>query len=321
MKSRNLLLGGAVFLALLIYVFFTQTGNKGFNTITLPSLPKIAAGDMTRIEIGEPAGRMVLEQTDGHWKIVEPFAFPADKNKLESLQRLLAELRLTDLISENPKSPGEYGLVSGTALTLEVTGKPGTKLSLTVGSSNSTGTHTFVQLPKGSGVYQVLGDIVYQLKRPASEWRSLQIYDFLPESAQRVEISRPDSKRPLVLVRSEEAEPKIVTSAPQGVTSTPLPVKVVWKAGKQQFPEARLAQWVNVFAHLSAAKIADNVSWTGKPLAVLKVKTAEAEYSLEVLQFLKAEKQVRVRRAGEAVMFDLPESQIQSLLKSERDLL
>ena len=41
MKHKNLIITGAIFAVLLIYVLMTQTGDKGFNTLTLPKIPTI----------------------------------------------------------------------------------------------------------------------------------------------------------------------------------------------------------------------------------------------------------------------------------------
>ncbi|MEW6516450.1 MAG: DUF4340 domain-containing protein [candidate division FCPU426 bacterium] len=320
MSKRSLYIAGGVFLLLLAYVLFTQTGDRGFNTLNLPVLPQIKAEKLTKIEITTPAGSVIFEKQPAAWQITSPIAFAADKNKLDSLTRLLGELRITGLTSERPEAAADFGLTTPTASTLRVSGENQQAWELRVGQTDANQTHTYVQLPGDPKVYQVLGDITQQLSRPATEWRSLQIFDFSTDQALRVSI-RQSGQPAFEFTKEQETEAKIVADTPQGTTPPAMTTRIVWKnqTDGKALPDPAVNQFLNAFTRLSAARIADNAPASGKPLAVVAVATADKEYALEVIRFLADTRQYLVQRKGEAVLYEIPEYQGKNLLKEAKD--
>jgi hypothetical protein len=320
MSKRSLYLAGGVFLVLLAYVLLTQTGDRGFNTLKLPALPQIAAEKIQKVEITTPAGSLVLEKQPAAWQITSPLVFPADKNQLESLTRLLGELRITGLTSDRAGAAADFGLTTPTAVTLRVSGENQLAWELTVGQPDANQTHTYVQLPGDPKVYQVLGDITQQLSRPAAEWRSLQIFDFSTDLAQRISI-RQARKAALNLSKEQETEAKIVADTPQGVTPPSLPTRIIWKdqATGKALTDPAINQFLNAFTRLSGSRLADEAQAAGQPMAVVLVGTMDREYRLEILRFLAETRQYLVRRQGETVLYEIPEYQGKNLLKEARD--
>jgi hypothetical protein len=319
MNRKNLMLAGGVFVALLAYVLFTQTGNRGFSTVSLPALEKIAAEDMTRVEIARPAGRLVLEKKDKAWRLVEPLAFPAEKYKAESLERTLAELRVTDMITEQTGRDADFGLNSEAAAGLRLAGSKGRGWSLTVGKANAAGTHTFVRLPRDPKVYQVLGDLASALAAPAPEWRSLQVHDFSPDAVQSFSVTW--GKKAFTAAKTQEPDPSAVAN-PAGNTAAPRPQRTVWRVEREPkaLNDPKVNQWLNAFARLTAARIVDDAP-AAKVVAQVQVRALQAEYGLEFLQNPNKGKNYWVRRSGEAVVFEIPDYQGQNLLKDVKDLI
>lgn len=320
MSKRSLYIAGGVFLLLLAYVLLTRTGDRGFNTLQLPKLAQIAPEKMLKIEIISSAGALVLEKQPAAWHITSPLDFPADKNRLEALTRMLGELRITGLTSDRPGAGADFGLNTPAAATLRVSGENQQAWELIVGQPDANLTHTYVQLPGDPKVYQVLGDITQQLSRPAAEWRSLQIFDFSADLAQRIAI-RPSGKPALLLNKEQEAETKIVADTPQGTTPPALPQRIVWKdqAGGKALPDPAVNQFLNAFTRLAGARIVDEPQTSVRPLAVVSVGTSEREYVLEILRFAENSRQYLVKRQGEAVLYEIPEYQGKNLLKEAKD--
>ncbi|MCK5219258.1 DUF4340 domain-containing protein [bacterium] len=321
MKQRRLIITTAIFGVLLIYVLITQTGNKGFNTLKLPVLPVIVAEEMEKIEIALPdVDRLEFAKKESGWQIVEPIEFPADKNKLEALQRMLAELRLTDMITENTDREADYNLTTATAISVMVSGSKDQKLELSVGSANAGATHTFIRRPGDSKVYQVLGDVTQQLTRPAREWRSLQVYDFSTDQVLNVTISQ-KGKKPVIFSKTEEIQEQIVKDSPRSITPSALPARTIWRAEDRTEPlgDPKVNQFLNAFTRLTAAKISNLKDWPGKPLASVQVKTLNTKYVLEFLEFQKKDKLYLIRRFGEGIIYELPEYQGKNLLKELKD--
>jgi hypothetical protein len=319
MNRKNLIIAGGVFVLLLAYVLVTQTGNRSFSTLRLPELAKISADDMERMEISRPGGKLVLEKKDKAWRLAEPFAFPAEKYKVENLQRLLAEVRLTDVITEQSTRDADFGLTSATAIGVRLLGSKNRKVELTVGKANPAGTHTFVRLPGDPKVYQVLGELSSALNPPAAEWRSLQVYDFSPDTVQTFSVTR--GKKSLQVTKNYEPDAAAVM-APAGTTTTPRALHAVWKA--QNEPKAlndpKVNQLLGALAHLAAGRMVDNLPAT-KVTAQIQVKTQQGEYTLEFLEAPAKAKYYWVRRSGEQLVYEIPDYQGQNLLKDAKDLL
>ncbi|MBN1595124.1 DUF4340 domain-containing protein [candidate division FCPU426 bacterium] len=321
MKQKKMIITGAIFLILLIYVLVTHTGNRGFNTLTLPAFPKLTAEQMEQITVNRPEEKVVLEKQGGGWQLKEPFAFTADKSKLDSVTRLLENIRITNLVTERAEALADYGLNSTTAIGLVVAGG-GKKVDLTVGQANDSGTHTYVQLPGDQKIYQVLGDFTQQLQRPAREWRSLGIYDFSTDDVKSVAIAQ-KGKRELAFSREQEAQEGIVKDTPQSVTPAALPVKMVWKEKQKGvvLNDPKVNQWLNNFTRLTAQKINDEAVWRGAPLAQIRVETTPGKIqALEVLKWMPEEQRYQVRRAGEELVYEIGRYQGESLLKGLEEL-
>jgi len=319
-KQRNLIISGAIFLVLLIYVLFTQTGNKGFNTLKLPALPKITSEEMEKITITKPEEQIVLIKQDKNWQITEPFSFPAEKSKTDSLRRMLSEIRLTNLVTERAEAEADYGLTTTNAITLKIQGAGNKLIELVLGNANENSTHTYVQLPGDSKIYQLLGDFTQQLRRSAKEWRSLCIYEFTTDVVRSVSIAQ-KGKPILIFSKEQEVQEEIVKDSAQKVSPTSLPTHMVWKVkGKGTvLNDPKVNRFLNAFTRLAANKIADGVIWDKKPMARVKVETVDKVYELEILTFLKKQQRYRVRRAGENVIYEISKYQGDNLLKTEAD--
>ncbi len=319
---RSLWVALALFGVLLLYVLLTQTGNRGYNTLRLPALPKLAADDLVRIELDRAQGRLILEKKDAGWQIVEPFAFPADKFKVENAQRALAGLRLSDLIAERAGAEADYGLTSATAIGVAVRGGQGQALRLSVGKLNQAGTHTFVRRPDRPAVYQVFGDLAGPLSPAPADWRSLQIYDFSPDLVHSLSVSR--GRQVLQAAKVEEKSPQTVGGGAQPVTRVALPGRVVWKAQGQELNEAKVNQLLGNLCRLTALRIEDaapplHQSGAGPTLAVVKFRLPQ-EHSLTFLSFNAQDKTYRARADDRPTVYVLSEWVGKSLLKNFQDL-
>jgi hypothetical protein len=317
---RNLYTGLAVFGVLLIYVLLTQTGDRGYNTLHLPALPKITADQMSSIEITRPDAKVVLALLDKQWRLTEPFAFPAEGYRVDGLRRALAEARLTDLIAERPGQEADYGLNSTTAVRVRVKSQQDKTLELTVGKANAAGTHTFVRLEGRPAVYQALGDLAAVLSTPAGDWRSLKLTDLPPEDIRQVTLTR--GRRTLVLDKTTEAQPGIVPNTPQGVTPAALPARSVWKAAgsSRVLNENKVGAFLAALARLNATRILDGAAVPPAPAAVVRFTAANGETTLEILSFETKAKKVRVRRPDLPAVYEIEEYQGRQILPELKDL-
>jgi hypothetical protein len=315
MQRNKLMIAGGIFALLLGYVLFTQTGNRGFNTVKLPTLPKMDASTLVRVEIKRPQGTVVLEKKAEGWTLVEPLVFPVDKNKLENLQRTLSELRLTDMITEQVNRDADFGVTSTTATALVVVDNKQKRLEMMVGKLNAAGTHTFVRFLGDFKVYQVLGDLPSALDAPAPDWRSLQIYDLGSDAVQGFSVTV--GKKTLTVSKEQ-----VPVEAPAGTTATAKTMRSVWRASSDTPPlnDMKVEQWTMAFTRLAANRIVDAPGAIKGILGQVQVKTTQGALTLEFLSYLAKDKVYWVRRAGETTVYEIPDYQGQNLLKEAKDL-
>jgi uncharacterized protein DUF4340 len=319
-NKKNLIITGAIFVVLLIYVLMTQTGNKGFDTLTLPEVPKIAFEELDKITVQKPDGTFVLAKQGIGWQIMSPITFPAEKQKTDALTRMLGEIRITNMVTEQAENLADFGLNSQTAMTLILEGKT-EKIELLLGRANEGSTHTYVQLPGDQKIYQLLGDFTQQLNSPAQEWRSLKIYEFSTDKVTGITINQ-KGKPTIVITKEQEVKQDIVKDSPQGVTPVALPIRMVWKANKSNtvLNDPKVNQLLNSFTRLAAQKILDDQKWTKKSIAQIQVQTLEGIETLEILKNIEKEQKYIVRRAGETTLYEIGKYQGDNLLKTVADL-
>ena len=113
MKHKNLIITGAIFAVLLIYVLMTQTGDKGFNTLTLPKIPTITYENLEKITVQKSGETIIFSKQEEAWQITEPINFPAEKQKMDSLTRMLGEILITNLVTEQAEQAESRDQIRG----------------------------------------------------------------------------------------------------------------------------------------------------------------------------------------------------------------
>jgi len=313
-RQKKFIIAGGFFLLLLIYVLISQTGNKGFSTLELPQLPVVKAEEIEKIIVEKGDEKIVFEKQSGAWQLLEPIVFPVDPGKGSSLERLLGELRITNMITRRSEAEADFGLATTTAMHVMIAGKAGVQLELYVGRVNEAKTHTYIRLPGKTGVYSLLGDITQQLNQDAKQWRSLKIYDFSTDTIRKIQISQ-KGRLARVVAREEVVQEQIVKDGAQAVTPAALPAKMVWKDQQQGsvLPDAEVSRFLNAFARLSASKILDDAVWDKKILALIEVGTPDKN---EMLELLKKTEQGHfwARRQGEKTIYEISDYQGKNLL-------
>lgn len=318
-NKRFLVLTG-IFGLLLIYVLLTQTGNKGYNTVSLPEFKPVALENLTEVQLGKSDQTLVFQKKDNEWFITQPIEFKADKNKINALIKSLTDTRLTDKLSEQGADNPDYGLNSLNAFAVTMVAQDGKKVFVKLGNPNQGGTHTFAVLKDNPAVYQVIGNFQHHLTMPVEDWRSLSIFDFSRDTIQTFRIKQ-KGKSDIVVKKEEMVEENIVADSPQGVTPTTLPTKVVWKAEGEATPLAdpKVNQFLNAFSRLSANQIIEKTEEILNPLATVTVTTNDKTYTLEVVKYDKSKNQYTVQGPADKVWYILPEYQVKNFLKEPAD--
>ncbi len=321
MKNKRLYILTGLFVLLLGYVLFTQTGQRGYNTVKLPAFNVPAVEDLKKIELDQPSGQLTFEKKGQEWMIVAPFTFAADAGKMNTLTRTIADMRLTDKISDSSEAAADFGLNTPAARYLQLTDQKGKTTGLYLGEANSDHSHTFAQLKGNPAVYQVLGTFTQYFNYKPEDWRSLKIFDFSRDEVQSIEIDQRGRKK-LKMTKEEEVAPTIVKDSAQGVTPPALPSKMIWKTAgvKKPLNQAKVDQFLNTFTRLSASALMDGKRDLPKrPLGELTVKTSSQIYRLSILSYDKKRQVYLVKGPSDQVLYEISDYQGKNLLKSLKE--
>jgi hypothetical protein len=214
---RNVVLAGV--LALLVALQFMGGPQEMPGRETERLLPQLVPSEAVRIEVVAGERRVALARVAGEWCLPDLGNFPAERQLVERVLQVLAELTTLDLLTEDPTRHVEYGLDEATAQRLRVTaGGEVLVADLLIGRA-----------PSGSAFVRRAGeDAVYGasiLPRTSSDvqgWqRTVALVPLEPTTVLRLELSGAElgASDPLVLRRDENRYDRWLDAAGQEVPS------------------------------------------------------------------------------------------------------
>ena len=123
----------------------------------LPQLPELVVADVDRIEIAKGERGTAVRREGEEW-VLEPGDFPAAGQQVDTMVRMLADIRVTDLVSEHA-AYSRFELDPDSAL--RVTAYQGDTVlrTIEIGKEARTYQHTYVKLEGDRRVYQAEGDL------------------------------------------------------------------------------------------------------------------------------------------------------------------
>lgn len=205
--------------------------NAPTETANSKKLIDLEPADVTRVVITPGGGqRIVLERATGgagaapaggtgaaanaEWRLVEPFAAPAQAFEVDGLVRDLVGLQSRTQGEADKKAMG----LEQPAYTVQLTGK-GKDVQIAVGNKSLVGDVLYVQVA-GHDKPDIVpaGRIVEELDRPAAEYRSKKLVDATATQIQQITIDQPG--QPQIHVEKSGAEWQVTAPAQFPADST-----------------------------------------------------------------------------------------------------
>jgi len=168
--------------ALAAYLALHETGRVNYD---LPELKKYPDTEITRIQIDQPDGVVILEKNKDQWYLAGKDQ-RADKNKVRPMIETIGNLELTAVVSEG----GNYQNYSlGKQRRIHVSAWAGEKQirAFNVGKTAPSYKHTFVKLPDDPRVYHASGSFRKHFAVSKDELR--------PKKKEKSGQSKPGSKK------------------------------------------------------------------------------------------------------------------------------
>jgi hypothetical protein len=300
MKKEYLILA-VVIAALAVYLYQRSSDRTHY---TLPKLPALAAGDVTRVQMTRGAETVTLARTDGRW-VIEPQGWPVDPKTAQEILEAITALNLTTLVSES-KSYALYELDDEHKVNVKAWQGDQLRREFDVGKAATSFRHTFVRPAGDDRVFHAQDNISFRFRMAVDDLRDKAVLTFKPEEIEEIRITQAGATT--ILTRQPAEAPAAGQAAP--------PAAWTGADGRTADP-GTVQSLLAVLSNLSCEKFIndrDKASFE-KPEATIELKGA-GERTLKIFAPLSAEERSRPAvSSGSDSPFTLAEHQLQQVMK------
>jgi hypothetical protein len=278
-------------LAIVLLIGYLSVRETDRNEYRLPAIARVAASDITRIEIARQEGSVVLEKKESTWRI-QPQDYPADSGKVIAMLDDLEKLSLTALVSES-KSWSRYDLEPDKAIRVKAWAGEELKRDIQIGKPAPTFQHTFVRIGDGPEVYHAQQNLKTAFDQTAVKLRDKTVLAFSLDEVTEIAIAREGKQ---TVIRKSEMAPPTAEPSPAPAEGAPLPdataktAEVQWITDQGKPADlSKMNRMLSTLSHLSCESYLDekSISDLSNPIASIVIK-AKKDYTLTV--YAKTEK-------------------------------
>ncbi len=152
------------------------------------------AGDLAQIEVERGKDKVVLNQTDGQWKLTQPVEAGVDPAKARTLALALGRLGAIEYVNDAPTPEDldkQFGLAKpDLSVTLTFTGE-GKPRTLLVGKQKGDKTEYYAKMADAPAVFTIPKVIHDDIDRDALAYRPLQLWHMSPDDLTAVRVAQP----------------------------------------------------------------------------------------------------------------------------------
>lgn len=191
MQEAQLRLGIVMVLALLavsLVLRFWQPDPEPTDTAETQEVWKVAADDVTGVEVDGVKGKLVLAKDGEDWLVKEPFAGSADTQKSRDLVNDLTDIKTG--IPIDGSDGAKYGLGDPPHATVVLTLNNGKTQTILIGAAAPGGHRRYVRIPDGP--ITAVGGEISSLDDDAMEFRDRKIIDFKIPDVVHAQIAGPN---------------------------------------------------------------------------------------------------------------------------------
>jgi len=313
-------------IAIVLLVGYLSVRETDRTEYRLPAIARVAASDITRIEIARQDAAVVLEKKDSKWQI-QPQGYPADSGKVGAMLDDLEKLSLTALVSES-RSYSRYDLEPEKAIHVKAWAGEELKRDIQIGKPAPTFQHTFVRIGDAPEVYHARQNLKNAFDQTADKLRDKIVLAFGPEEVTEIIITREGKQ---TVIRKSEITPKPAESSPAPAEGSPpadapavKPPEIQWitDQGKPADP-SKMNRLLSTLSRLSCESYPDgkSISDLTNPVSSIVIK-GKKDYTLTL--YAKAEKDAKEYLASSSEtgsVFTLSDRQAELLISDPEALL
>jgi hypothetical protein len=300
-----------VIIALSVYLVMRTSDRTQYQ---LPDAQKVAAKEISRLQITRGKDIIVINKKDDKWYI-GPDEYPADGSKVKNMLNAIENLTLTALVSES-KNYNLYDLNAEKRINVKAWQGENLKRDVDLGKTASSFRHTFVKTAGDERVYHARGNFRNNFDVTADDLRDKLVLALNAADIQQIQVARDQQSLSL-----NKTQVPIVVEGAQTAKQTeaaPAANKPVWQAADgRPVDETVVKQILTIVSNLRCQKFINDRTKDDftAPLFTLNLKGAQ-ESSLSI--FAKtAEKDTNYPAvsSGSKYAFLLSDSQVEKLMK------
>lgn len=183
--KKEYLILGVIIAALAVYLYQRSSDRTHY---TLPTLPALAAADITQVLISGGGKTQALIRKNGRW-VTDPQGFPADPKRVNEMLETLAGLKLTALVAES-KNYALYELDPDHTVTVKAWQGDQLKRDIDVGKAAPSFRHTFVKIAGDDRVFHAADNFRFRFESGLDELRDKTVLSFNRQDLQEIHIAK-----------------------------------------------------------------------------------------------------------------------------------
>jgi hypothetical protein len=273
-------------LAIVLLIGYLSVRETDRTEYQLPAIAKVAATDITRIEIARQDAAVVLEKKDSKWQI-QPQGYPADSGKVTAMLEDLEKLSLTALVSES-KSYTRYDLEPDKVIHVKAWAGEALMRDIQIGKPAPTFQHTFVRIGDGPDVYHAQQNLKTAFDQTADKLRDKIVLAFSPEEVKEIDITHEGKQ---TVIRKSEASPPPAAPSPASAEGAPPADAAAVKADETPWITdqgkaadlSKMNRLLSTLSHLSCESYLEgkSISDFSNPISSIVIK-GKKDYTLTV---------------------------------------
>jgi hypothetical protein len=151
-----------------------------------PKVYTVSAGDIQKLELRSPRHDIVVERARDGWRFVKPIQAEADRTTVDNMADAIANLQVTNTISESPADLAPFGL-RNPAVSISVTTKDHHVLpTIMVGKDTPVGSSSYIKTAEKPAILLVANSFPSQVEKSVDDLRPRTLTGFKPEDIRKI---------------------------------------------------------------------------------------------------------------------------------------
>ena len=294
-KQTWILILVAVVLLLVYFVSRTRTPVKRSSEYFVT----IDSAAVQKVEIKHDTSDVILEKRADQWWVAKPVEYPANPMFGNDLAGKVADLKIENLISEQPDKQKLFDVTdsAGIVVTVDAAGK--SPVTFIMGKVDDSYRHTYMRLADSNKIYLVNGVYKSYFTRNVKDWRDKTIAKFDKNDFTQFVLEYPTKS--MELIKQD----------------------TVWtaKIGKEEFvPKQNIVdRLVNMAHNIQCFDFIDHLDSSkynfSKPAFTLIATTTTGGFTIKLLPENKEASKYIVEKEGDPTHFVIYESTAKALMK------